>query len=355
MKSLHFAIIGCGRIATQHLNAIRDMEGAELVAVCDLKTDRAKKYSEEYSVPWYNDFHEMLKNESSIDVVNIMTPSGMHAEHALEIFPYKKHIVIEKPMALRVEETEKIIDQYGTAGKRVFVVHQNRYNKAVKKLKSAVDEGHFGKMVLGTVRLRWCRPQRYYNLDDWRGTWAYDGGALTNQAVHHIDLLQWLMGEIEWVQATTTTRLVDVEVEDLALATIQFKNGAMGAIEATTATRPDDVEASISILGEGGIVVVEGASVNKVVTWDLESFQLSETEKNELHEKPPNVYGFGHSELLQKVCESIREGKDLAVSGEDGKTAVQFLNAIYASAEQEKRVYMKDMPRSSRLGIRNEA
>jgi UDP-N-acetyl-2-amino-2-deoxyglucuronate dehydrogenase len=349
MNKVRFAIIGCGRISYRHIEAIQANPSAELVALCDLNLARATERNEGIGVRLYQNYHEMLTSEK-IDVVNIMTPSGMHAEHAIEIIQlYKKHLVIEKPMSLRVSDGLRLIDIARKHGTKLFVAHQNRFNKAVQKIKSGIDGNLFGRIVLGTVRIRWSRGQAYYSRDPWRGTWALDGGALTNQAIHHIDLLRWLLGDVESVSAIAATRLVDVEVEDTACAWLKFKSGALGNIEATTATRPlnKDLEASLSVLGEGGVAITEGASVNRLTTWTFD-----ETDLDEYSEEPPNVYGFGHNEVINNVVDVLTKGGEPLVSGEDALASVKLLNALYRSLELEgQRVRLDENPVSQRLGV----
>lgn len=352
MRKIKFAIIGCGRISYRHIEAIQANKAAELVALCDLNLERARERSQGINVKVYQDYHEMLTKEA-IDAVCLMTPSGMHPEHAIDIMnKYKKHVVIEKPMALRIKDGLNLINTARENLVQLFVVHQNRFNKAVTKIKSAVDQGAIGKIVMGTVRLRWSRGQSYYDRDAWRGTWALDGGALTNQTIHHIDLLQWLCGPVESVSAIGKTQLVDVEVEDSAVAWLKFKNGALGTIEATTAARPlnKDIEASISILGDKGTVIVEGASVNKLTTWTV-----TDEDVREYSEDPPNVYGFGHNVIIDNVVDVLLNGGQPLVTGEDALNSIRLLNAIYRSIELNGReVRMDDHPVSERFGVIDE-
>lgn len=343
-----FAVIGCGRIAYRHMEAIAANPRAKLVALCDLDLARARERAAGANVSIYRDYRTMFAKED-IDVVCIMTPSGMHAEHATDIVArYRKHVVVEKPIALSVVDGERLIETAQRQGVLVFSVHQNRFNKAVQKIKSAIDARAFGKIVMGTVRIRWSRGQSYYDRDPWRGTWALDGGALTNQSIHHIDLLQWLVGDVEAVSAVAATQLVDVEVEDTACAWLKFKCGAIGAIEATTATRPlnRDLEASISILGEKGTVIIEGASVNRLTMWTFGDINLEEYSEN-----PPNVYGYGHNYIIDNVVDVLSgEGKPL-IDGQEGLRPVRLLNALYASIETGgKVVQMDNNPVSARLG-----
>ncbi|HOW53940.1 MAG TPA: Gfo/Idh/MocA family oxidoreductase [Syntrophorhabdaceae bacterium] len=344
-----FAIIGCGRISYRHIEAIQENNDAQLVALCDLNLERANEMNGTAHVKVYEDYREMFSAED-IDVACIMTPSGMHAEHAIDIITsYRKHIVLEKPMCLRVSDGLKLIDTARSVGVRLFIVHQNRFNKAIQKIKTAIDNDLIGRIAMATVRIRWSRGQSYYDRDPWRGTWALDGGALTNQAIHHIDLLRWLTGAIKSLSAVAKTQFVNVAVEDTACAWLKFKNGALGAIEATTATRPlnKDLEASISILGENGTVIVEGAAVNKLTLWTFD-----DTDTREFSEDPPNVYGFGHNHIIDNVVDVLKNGGEPLVSGEDAIESIKLLSALYRSIEEDGReVSLKDDPVSGRLGV----
>jgi predicted dehydrogenase len=349
MNNIRFAILGCGRIAYRHIEAINKTAGAQLVALCDLDSSRTNSYAKEFGVSAFSNYHKML-NSADVDVVNIMTPSGMHAEHTIDIIKrYKKHIVVEKPMALRVEDCQTMIGVAKDNGVKLFVVHQNRFNLPVRKVREVISKGEFGKLSMATVRIRWSRDQAYYDRDPWRGTWAFDGGALTNQAVHHIDLLRWVAGDIVSVSAIADTRFITAEIEDTAVAWVKFANGAIGAIEATTTVRPsgNDIEASMSIIGERGVAIVEGAAVNKMAFWNLDS-----TDVAELTEDIPNVYGFGHDHVIANVVESLYNGAPPAIMGEDAQKSIELLNAIYCSIEQGgKEVLLSDEPRSHRLGV----
>ncbi len=344
-----FAIIGCGRISYRHIEAIKANGNAELVALCDLNADKARERNIGVGAKIYQNYNEMLQKED-IDVVCIMTPSGMHAEHAIEIIAkYKKHVVVEKPVSLTISGGLELIETVKKNGVKLFAVHQNRFNKAVQKIKSAIDSKNLGRITLGTVRIRWSRGQAYYDRDPWRGTWALDGGVLTNQAIHHIDLLQWLVGEVSSLSAIGATQLVNVEVEDTACAWLKFKNGAFGIIEATTTVRPmdKDLEASISILGENGAVIIEGASVNRLTTWTFDNIDLDEYSEN-----PPNVYGFGHNRIIDNVVDVLTRGGNPLVSGEDALDSMRLLHALYSSIELGgKEIKLSDNPVSAKLGI----
>lgn len=348
---LKFALIGCGRIVHKHAEALaHNIKDAILVAVCDTKYDKAKAIGVKYGIPYYQTYDEMLDKEQ-IDVVCILTESGNHAKHAIDIVTkYKKHIVVEKPMALSLEDADKMIETCDTNNVKLFVVKQNRYNLPVIKLREALDKGRFGKIVMGTVRVRWCRDQKYYNQDDWRGTWALDGGVFTNQASHHIDLLEWMLGEPVSVFAKSRTALVDIETEDTGIALITFKNGALGVVEATTATRPNDLEGSLSILGENGSVVIGGFAVNKIDVWSFRDQNEDDQMIKSSSEMPPNVYGFGHVRYLEDVCESIIHNKKALVDGLEGRKSLELINAIYESVETGKEIFLRFNPSKCRLG-----
>jgi UDP-N-acetyl-2-amino-2-deoxyglucuronate dehydrogenase len=347
-----FGIMGCGRVSSKHLDALSDnIEGASLAAVCDIDPEKAKKSGETYKVPHYTSANEMLEKHPEIQVINILTPSGLHAEHLMMLSKYKKHFVVEKPMALTLTDAEAMIRTCDKNGMRLFVVQQNRYNKPIQALRNALEAGRFGKLVMGTVRVRWCRKQNYYDQDKWRGTWRYDGGVLTNQASHHIDMLTWMMGDVDSVFAYAATQLVKIEVEDTACAVLKFTNGALGVVEATTATRPKDQEGSISVLGERGMVEVGGFAMNEIRTWQFDSNQPGdELLTNDTREQPANVYGFGHASYLHDVVTALKTGKGGLVDGLEGMKSLRLINAMYESAETKEEIKLRFNPVAVRLG-----
>jgi UDP-N-acetyl-2-amino-2-deoxyglucuronate dehydrogenase len=352
---LNFALVGCGRIAKRHAELLGydQVRGARLAAVCDIAEEKAQALGNRFAVPWHLDMHEMMRQEA-VDAVVVLTESGNHADHVVALAPYGKHVVVEKPLALTLASADRMIEACDRAGVKLFVVKQNRFNVPVVKMREAYEAGRFGKLVLGTVRVRWCRPQSYYDLDAWRGTWALDGGVLTNQASHHIDLLEWMMGSVESVFAMSTTALVDVETEDTAVVVLRFASGALGVIEATTATRPKDLEGSISLLGESGTVVIGGFAVNEMKVWNfLEPQPDDERVLAEFSVNPPNVYGFGHQAYYDRVVESITLGTPPLVDGLAGRRSLELITAIYESIETRREVFLRDAPKSFRLGERD--
>lgn len=349
---LNFALVGCGRIAKRHseLLGLNQIEGASLVGLCDIVEEKAKDLGNQFNIPYYTDMDKMMQSES-IDVVVVLTPSGLHAKHVVNLAQYGKHLMVEKPMALTVEDAESMIYACDQNNIKLFVIKQNRFNVPVVKLREVLESGRFGKLILGTVRVRWARHQAYYDQDPWRGTWAMDGGVLTNQASHHVDMLQWMMGDVESVFAKISTALADIETEDTAIVTLKFKSGALGVIEATTATRPANLEGSISILGENGTVVVGGVAVNEMKTWNFKDEQQGDLEVLESFSvNPPNVYGFGHQAYYEHVVNCIDFESANLVDGLQGRKSIELISAIYESAETGKEVFLKFKPKYCRLG-----
>lgn len=339
---INFAILGCGRIAKRHAELLGtgQIKGARLVAVCDIQQDRADAFGAKYGVAAFQSIDDMLARQD-IDVVSILTPSGMHAEHAITVAGARKHVVVEKPMALTMADANAMIEACDASGVRLFVVKQNRFNVPVVKAREALDAGRFGQLVLGTVRVRWCRDQSYYDHDSWRGTWAQDGGVLSNQASHHVDMLSWFMGDVESVHARGITALAKIEAEDTAVATIKFRSGALGIVEATSATRPKDMEGSLSVLGSGGSVEIAGFSVNKIRTWQFMEPMSSDADMMEKYSvNPPNVYGFGHQAYYEHVVDCFANGTEALVDGHQGRQSLELIMALYESIASGKEVQL---------------
>ena len=353
---LGIALMGCGRIAQRHAHLLGEgqISGARLVAVCDVVSDKARKLGEEYGVASYDSIDRLMANHAGdVSAIAVLTPSGLHAEHVIEVAKFGKDIVVEKPMALRLSDADDMIRVCDANDIRLFVVKQNRFNVPVVQLRKALDEGRFGKLVMGTVRVRWSRNQAYYDQDSWRGTWAYDGGVLANQASHHVDLLEWLMGDVSSVFAKSSTALVDIEAEDTGLVLLTFSNGALGAIEATTAARPSDLEGSISILGEGGSVEIAGFAVNEIRTWQFVESREDDREVVERYSvNPPDVYGYGHKAYYDHVVDCIRNSAPQLVDGLEGRRSLELITAIYESIETRREVFLRFEPRHCRIGLR---
>lgn len=350
---INFALVGCGRISKRHSELLGENQiaGAQLVAVCDKIVSKAQVIADKYSIPVYSCLHDMMKAEK-IDVVVVLTESGLHAQHTIELAPYGAHVVVEKPMALTLDDADAMIEACDKHGVKLFVVKQNRFNVPIVQLRKALDQGRFGKLIMGTIRVRWCRPQAYYDQDSWRGTWAYDGGVLTNQASHHVDLLEWMMGDVESVFAKSKNALADIEAEDTAVVILKFRNGALGVIEATTAIRPKDLEGSISILGATGSVEVGGFAVNEMKTWNFTDIHEGDGDVIEKYSvNPPNVYGFGHQAYYEHVVDCLDNKTAQLVDGLQGRKSLELINAIYESIETGEEVKLRFTPKYSKLGI----
>jgi UDP-N-acetyl-2-amino-2-deoxyglucuronate dehydrogenase len=355
MTPLRFGLIGCGNIARKHAHVIHHyLEDAEIGAFVDLDGRRARAFGEKFGAPAFDSVAEMMRQVGDrIDVLSVLTPSGAHCNNVLDIVQYGRPLVVEKPLALKLEDADRMIDACDAQGVKLFVVHQNRYNLPILRAREALQQGRFGRLVLGTVRLRWTRDQAYYDSEPWRGTWEHDGGVFMNQAVHHIDMLSWFMGSVESVRSMATTRLVNIEAEDTGVAVIRYHSGALGVLEATTATRPKDLEGSISILGEKGTVVIGGFFMNDLITWNFEDQQPIDDVVFDQFGKNPEEFGYNLGEYLKAVVVSLRAERNvpLLVDGLEGRKSLELITALYESIETNADVQLRFRPRKCRLGM----
>ena len=337
-KRMRFGIIGCGRIAPKHAESIVALPNAELVAVCDSVPEHAQAFADKYGAVPYIDYQEILKRPD-IDVVTIATPSGLHAEIGIAAAKAGKHVMVEKPMAMTLKTADALIEACRQAGVKLAVIHQNRFNQSVKLMRRALEEGRFGRLTHGQATVRWNRDDNYYAQAPWRGTKLQDGGVLMNQSIHNIDLLQWMFGPVESVFGYTATNMRKIEMEDVGAAVIKFKNGAIGLIEAASTIFPKNIEETLNVFGEQGSAIVGGIAVNRIEVWE---FPESEQEKKEIfasqESDPPNVYGFGHRELIADMIEAIQEDRAPAVPGEEGRKALEIILAIYKCQETKEPV-----------------
>jgi len=339
MEKINVGLIGCGRISGKHLLAIKYNPHTELVAVCDIIPERAKKAAEENNCKYYLDYKGLLRDKD-IDMVSICTPSGLHPSMAIDSLDAGKHVLSEKPMALKTEDAIKMIEASKKNNRKLFVVQQNRFNFPVMELKKAINEKRFGKLVLLNTSVKWRRLQDYYDQDEWSGTREMDGGVLSNQAHHHLDLISWLGGEVESVFSYASTRTHKIEVEDTAVVLIKFKNGALGTIEATTCTSPRDIEASLTVLGEKGSVKIGGFAVNETEIWDFEKFQEGDNTIIEKSSGISSVYGFGHKKVYDHISDCLINNKESFLEGTKIIKTIILLDAIYRSIKDKKEVYL---------------
>lgn len=335
-KKIKFAIIGCGNVAPKHAESLKKIAHAELAVVCDKNEDRAKSFAEKYDCGYYTDYKELLKKEKDVDCISACTPHVNHAEITINSANAGKHVITEKPMAMNLEEADKMIAACKKNNVKLFVVKQNRYNEPIKKLKEALGKGRFGKIFYGNTTVYWNRPQGYYDQEPWRGT-KTDGGVLMNQASHHIDMLRWLMGDVKAIKATTGTLTHKIESEDIGLVILKFKNGALGTIVATTCVFPHNLEGSVTIMGTKGTVKVGGVALNKMDMWNFEDWNNDDEIIKTAH-NPPNVYAFGHLEYLKDVVESIEKNTPPKVDGEEGRKTLKLITKIYESAKSNKEI-----------------
>lgn len=341
---MKYALIGCGRIATNHIKAVIN-NNLELVAVCDVVPEQMENLlakhnlEKDTSIKRYTDYKEMIE-ENQIDLISIATESGIHGEIAIYCIANGIHLIIEKPMAMSLEEADKIITLSEQKGVKVAACHQNRFNIAVQEMRKAVESGRFGKLSHGSIHVRWNRNIDYYTQAPWRGTWAQDGGALMNQCIHGIDLLRWMMGdEIETVYGVTKQQFHHyLEAEDLGMAVVKFKNGAVATIEGTTNVYPQNLEETLYLFGEKGTVKLGGKSTNNIDVWDFADETETDQKNKGLEEATSNVYGNGHTSLFADMIEAINEDRKPYVDAEAGKRALELVLAIYKSAAEEKAV-----------------
>lgn len=346
-NTVKVGIIGCGRISGHHCRSIVETDGVELVAVCDLIPEKANAYQEQYGARAYDNYHEMLLENPQIDTVAIITPSGMHYEHVLDIISrYRKNIIVEKPTFMKPSQVKDAYAKAAAAGVHIFAVFQNRHNLAVKRVLYGLEHGELGRLRSAAVRVRWCRPQRYYDLAPWRGTFAMDGGCLTNQGIHHIDLLRLLGGQVSRVCSTHRTLGADIEVEDTATAAIEFEDGAIGSLEVTTAARPIDYEASLSLVCENGLAQIGGIAVNELQIYTPDPSACAANSED----FSGNVYGHGHVKIYEEIAAFFKEGKKFPVTYEDTLATIQLLNSFYIADEKQGWVNISTAGDSARLG-----
>jgi len=356
MTKLKFALIGCGRISANHIKALLDnYKEAELVAVCDILMDRAESKASEYVLKAsernfsvkrpkvFNNYQDMLQEED-IDVCSICTESGYHAEIVLNCIAFKKHILVEKPMAMSLLDADRMIREAEENKVKLSVCYQNRFNPTIQKLRQAIKEGRFGKIIAVTARVLWNRSKDYYNQAKWRGTWKLDGGCLMNQCTHSIDLLQWIIdNEIETVFGQTENYFhPHIETEDYGSIIIRFKNGVIGNIEGTVCVYPKNLEETLTIIGEKGTVVIGGLALNKIKVWNFEGNKDSlEEMQRKYNLEIPNVYGKGHTPLYKNFIDSIKNDTIPLINSYEGKKSLSIVLMACQSQKLTKPITYK--------------
>jgi len=343
---LSYALIGCGRIAKNHIAAAISQQGLRIAAVCDIVPERMDAMlalmPEEIrkNVSKYGDYQQMLVNTSP-DLCAIATESGKHAAIAIDCIYAGANIIIEKPIALSLDDADEIIRLGYERGVKVCACHQNRFNKSIQKIREASEAGRFGRLYHGTAHIRWNRGRDYYKQASWRGTWAQDGGVLMNQCMHNIDLLRWIMGDeiVEVVGMTDRLCHDYIETEDLGVALIRFTNGSFGIVEGTTNIFPHNLEETLYIFGEKGTAKAGGKSVNVIEEWLFaDNLDDAEAVKNVFGEYPEDVYGFGHTPLYTDVVNAIQNDMTVYIDAHSGRRALELVLAIYKSAAEGRAV-----------------
>lgn len=337
-RKIRFAIVGCGRIANNHIEAIRAYANdAEIVSVCDVDPYAMDQASTKTQAKGYSSLENLL-SESNADVVVLTTPSGLHSNQTIEVAESGKHVITEKPMATRWHDGLRMVKACDKANVHLFVVKQNRRNPPLQMLKEAIEEKRFGKIYMVNVNVFWTRPQEYYDSASWRGTWEFDGGAFMNQASHYIDLLDWLIGPIESVQAYTSTLERNIEVEDSGVMSVKWRSGALGSVNVTMLTYPKNLEGSITILGEKGTVRVGGVAVNEIQHWEFEKTTEADKTIQQANYATSSVYGHGHKLYYENVIQVLRGEATPHTDGREGLKSLEVLIAAYLSARDGKRV-----------------
>lgn len=337
-RKIKIAVIGCGRVAQNHFQAIAK-HGAdlELAAVCDTNPEVLADHSSRHGVPGFDDFESLLRS-GICDIVSLCTPSGLHPQQTILAAKHHVSVITEKPMATRWRDGLEMVGACDAAGVRLFVVKQNRRNATLQLLKRAIDEKRFGKIHLVHLNVFWTRPQAYYDSAKWRGTWEMDGGAFMNQASHYVDLLDWLIGPIADVQAMTGTLARDIEVEDTGVLNVRWRNGALGSMAVTMLTYPKNLEGSITILGEKGTVRVGGTAVNEIQLWDFAEAKDYDADVRNASYETTSVYGYGHPLYYRNVVESLRGLAAPETDGREGLKSLEVLIAAYISARDRRTV-----------------
>lgn len=337
-RKIRFALVGCGRISRNHLDAIEShADRAELVAVCDVDAGALAAARERTGVPGYASLTELLAH-SEADAVVLATPSGLHAEQAVEAAAAGRHVITEKPMSTRWQDGKRMVQACDRAGVHLFVVKQNRRNPTLQLLKRAVDGGRFGRIYMVSANVFWSRPQSYYDSSPWRGTWEFDGGAFMNQASHYVDLLDWLIGPVESVQAYTATLARNIEVEDTGVMSLRWRTGTLGSMAVTMLTYPKNLEGSITVIGERGTVRVGGVAVNRIEHWEFAEPHEDDALVERAGYETTSVYGHGHPLYYENVLAALRGEAAPETDGREGLRSLELLVALYLSARDGRRV-----------------
>jgi UDP-N-acetyl-2-amino-2-deoxyglucuronate dehydrogenase len=337
---VNFGIVGCGFIAEKHVKALEQIANARLVAACDSDQKRVVSFSEKYGVTSYDNYDEFLK-DPGVEAVIICTPSGSHGAMGEKAAYAGKHILLEKPFVLDPSQGKNLVELCKSKGVKLGVVHPNREKAVVRALSEAINGGWFGKITHASAVLRWNRTPEYFNSASWRGTRELDGGMLFNQAIHNIDLLNWLFGPVDEVFAFGATQLHNIEYEDVCVCALKLKSGALGMIEAAITLYPENLEESIAVFGSQGTAVLGGKSLSRIQEWKFSRF--SEAEAKMQAEQLNNVSDpAGHKEIIEDFIKAITRNQEPHVSGEEAMKVLNLINAIYQSIKTNQPVKIQN-------------
>lgn len=338
-QKIRIGVVGAGRIATNHFNSILHLSDQfELVSICDPEPDALSETAKKLGVDGFSDMHSMLKAKSELDLVTLCSPSGLHASQAIQAANFGKHVITEKPMATRWVDGLHMVNACDKAGVKLFVVKQNRYQPALQLLKDAIRKKRFGRLYLVNVNAFWTRPQSYYDQSNWRGTWEFDGGAFMNQASHYVDLLSWLFGPVQSVQAMMSTLAIDMEAEDTGVLNIRWRSGTLGSMNVTMLTYPKNLEASLTILGEKGTVKIGGLSANQIDHWEFAEADEQDEKVKHLTQSARPIPSWGHQVYYENVARTLRGETKADTDGRDGLRSLEILIAAYLSARDNKMI-----------------
>jgi UDP-N-acetyl-2-amino-2-deoxyglucuronate dehydrogenase len=337
-RAIRIAVVGCGRIAASHFKAIEAHGGdLELIAVCDTDPATLLATQERHGVAGFASLPQLLKHAEA-DVVALCTPSGLHPQQAILAARAGRHVITEKPMATRWSDGLQMVRECDEADVHLLVVKQNRRNTTLQVLKRALEKGRFGRIYMVTLNVFWSRPQSYYDGAKWRGTWEFDGGALMNQASHYVDLVDWLIGPVESVQAYVATLARNIQVEDTATVGVRWRSGALGSINVTMLTYPRNLEGSITIIGERGTARVGGVAVNDIQHWEFAEGDPDDETVRSASYQTSSVYGTGHIGYYANAVKVMRGEAEPETDGREGLRSLELLIASYLSARDGHRV-----------------
>lgn len=338
-RKIRIGVVGCGKIATNHFNSIMELSDQfELLSVCDNQSDNLQHAKMTLGVDGFHDIDSMLNARDDLDAITLCSPSGLHAQQAMQIAHAGKHVITEKPMATRWSDGIKMVNACDKANVKLFVVKQVRYQPALQLLKNAIKKQRFGRIYLVNLNVFWTRPQNYYDQSKWRGTWEFDGGAFMNQASHYVDLLHWLIGPVQNVQAMMSTLAMNIEAEDTGVLNIRWRSGTLGSMNVTMLTYPKNLEASLTVLGEKGSVKIGGLSANEIKHWEFDQPDEQDEIAQQLKEPPQLKSNFGHKCYYENVAKTLRGESQADTDGRDGLRSLEILIAAYISARDNKHV-----------------